>query len=246
MAPLNKTAAGIIIGDEILSGKVRDTNAEQLIAALAAAGVDLRHLVTIPDDPAVIAEEVLRCSERYDHVFTSGGLGPTHDDRTMEGIALAFGVAVERHPEIVRRIQRHWGGRINEAALKLAELPAGAELIGAEDGMLPVVTYRNLFILPGVPQIFAAKLGQLTARIVGQRRALKSIYLDTDETSIADHLGRVAAERPAVAIGSYPRLDAAIERVRVTVEAEDPGEVDRAVARLLELLPADHVVRVEG
>lgn len=245
MSVLTKTAAGIVIGDEILSGKVEDTNTPRLVATLREAGVALRRLVTIGDDPEVIAEEVRRCAAGFDYVFTSGGVGPTHDDRTMEGVALAFGVAVTRDPQIEQMIRRHFGERVNDAALKLADRPAGASLLDSDDGLLPVVTFRNIFILPGVPRIFAAKLERIRPQLQGRPRFLQSIYLDTDETSIAAQLNEVVEAFPEVAIGSYPRLDDPSERVRITVEAAEADAVERAVARLLELLPASRVVRTE-
>jgi molybdenum cofactor synthesis domain-containing protein len=246
VSALTKTAAGIVIGDEILSGKVEDTNTSKLIATLREAGVALRRLVTISDDPEVIAEEVRRCSDSFDYVFTSGGLGPTHDDRTMEGVARAFGVAVTRDPLVERRVRKHWGDRINDAALKLADLPTGATLLDSGDGLLPVVTFHNLFILPGVPQIFAAKMELIKPLLQGRQRVLQSIYLDTDETSIAAQINEVVEAFPEVDIGSYPRLDDPSERVRITVEAAEAAAVERAVARLLELLPASRVVRTEA
>jgi molybdenum cofactor synthesis domain-containing protein len=242
---LTKTAAGIVIGDEILSGKVEDINTPRLVATLREAGVALRRLVTISDDPELIAEEVRRCAAGFDYVFTSGGLGPTHDDRTMEGVARAFGVAVTRDPRIEQMVRKHWGERVNDAALKLAELPTGATLLDSDDGMLPVVTFRNLFILPGVPRIFAAKMGRIKPLLQGARKVLQSIYLDTDETSIAAQISEVVEAFPEVAIGSYPRLDDPRERVRITVEAMEADAVERAVARLLELLPTSRVVRTE-
>lgn len=242
---MHRTAAGIIIGDEILSGKVRDTNTAHLIESLAAAGVALRRIVVIADEPALIAAEVRRCAADHDYVFTSGGIGPTHDDRTMEGVALAFGLPLERHPALERMIRAHWKERINEAALKLAEVPRGAELIDADDGMLPVASCRNVYILPGIPQMFRAKLARLTPLLDGQRQAAQSVYLSTDETSVAALLDQVDREFEEVTIGSYPRLEDPRERVRVTVQAADGEQVAAAVARLLELLPAEGVVRVD-
>ena len=239
------TASGIIIGDEILTGKIQDTNARAMIDMLHDAGVELLRLSTIGDDPACIAEEVNLCRGRCDHVITSGGVGPTHDDRTMEGIALAFGVELVRDPELERMVRHHWAERINEAALKLADLPRGARLLGSDDGMLPLAVMDNVFILPGIPQLFEGKLRRVRLELSGQVAVLHSIYLRADESSIAEHLSRVDRELAGVKIGSYPRLGDPDHRVRVTVESRDPAVADRAMQRLLELLPPDHVVRVE-
>jgi molybdenum cofactor synthesis domain-containing protein len=239
------TAAGIIIGDEILSGKVQDTNAYHLIRMLHDAGVELVRISTIGDDPTCIAEEVNLCRGRCDHVLTSGGVGPTHDDRTMEGIARAFGRKIVRHPHLEKMVRSYWAERVNEAALKLAEVPEGAELLESDDGMLPVVTLENVFILPGIPQIFEAKLLRVRQVLSGQVAVLHSIYLNTDESSIAEVLTRVDRELAEIKIGSYPRIGDPDHRVRVTVESTSAEAAERGLQRLLELLPADRIVRVE-
>lgn len=239
------TAAAIIIGDEILSGKVQDTNTHALAVMLRASGVELCRVVTIPDDPALIAEEVALCSGRFDHVITSGGVGPTHDDRTIEGVARAFGRPVVLHPDLERAVREHWGKRINDAALKLAEIPEGARLLCSDDGLLPVVALENVFVLPGIPQLFEAKLSRIRQELAGERWVLHSVYLSADESSVACHLSQVEQELPGVKIGSYPRLDAPDHRVRVTVESAEREVADRALARVLELVPARRVIRVE-
>lgn len=239
------TAAAVIIGDEILTGKVTDQNTPALIAMLREVGVALRRIAVIGDDEAEIAAEVRRAADHHDYVFTSGGVGPTHDDRTMAGIARAFGVSVVRHPDLVAMLERALGDALNEAGLKMAEVPDGATLCDPE-APFPTVCFRNVFILPGIPRIFAAKLAQIRPRLRGRRAAVARIYVSAYETDIAEPLGRVAAEVPEARIGSYPRIDAADYRVLVTVEHEDEPVVSRAVARLLALLPADRVLRVEG
>jgi len=238
------TASGIIIGDEILSGKVQDTNAGQMIRMLHEASVELVRIATIGDDPTCIAEEVNLCRRRCDHVITSGGVGPTHDDRTMEGIARAFDRPLVRHPELERMVRFHWADRVNEAALKLAEVPEGAHLLTSEDGLLPLVLLENVFVLPGIPQLFEAKLQRVRLELCGVVAVLHSIYLRADESSIAEILTRVDREFPSVKIGSYPRIGDPDHRVRVTVESLDPAAAEQALARLLELLPTAMVVRV--
>lgn len=240
------TAAGVIIGDEILSGKVQETNAGPLIRTMSGAGVTLRRIAVIPDEPELIAAEVRRCSEAYDYVVTSGGVGPTHDDCTMQGVAMAFGVEVVRDPEIERMVRDHWAERVNDAALKLAQLPAGGRLLHSADGLLPLVVFRNVFILPGIPRLFSAKLERVRRELQGHRVSVLSVYLSTDESSIAGELTRLVGEFDGVKVGSYPAVERGGDfRVRVTVEGHDPDEVERAVGRLTELLPAEVVLRVE-
>ncbi len=240
------TAACVIIGDEILTGKVRDTNAAVLIDALRAIGVALRRLVTISDAVGEIAEEVRRCADRHDYVFTSGGVGPTHDDRTMEGIALGFGVRVVRDPTLEAVVREHWRERTNDAVLKMTEVPEGARLVHGATLSFPAVVFRNVYILPGVPQLFVEKLRWLGSELRGAREELRSVYTSCDESEIAESLSQVEAEHPGVRVGSYPRLGDPDHRVRLTLEGSDAPQVERALARLLELLPPGQVLRVEG
>lgn len=239
------TAAAIIIGDEILSGKVRDTNAPLLIELMRDAGVTLQRLVTVGDEPEGIADEVRRCSDRHDLVVTSGGIGPTHDDRTVEGVALAFGVPVVRHPELEAMIRAFWGPRFTEDALRMADVPQGARLLAGGDGLLPVTAMHNIYLLPGIPELFRAKLGTLRRLLSGVRPTLASLFLRSDESRIAPILRRVDLEFPDVKLGSYPRLHDAEFRVWVTLEAGERGAVEAAVERLLALLEPAEVVRVE-
>jgi len=239
------TAACIIIGDEILSGKTRDTNCALRIGLLHVLGVSLRRIVTIGDEVETIAEEVRACAAGHDYVFTSGGIGPTHDDRTIEAVAMAFGRPVVLQPALEAVVRGHWGDRITEAALKLAQVPEGARLIGGPGVRFPAVAVENVYILPGVPQLFAEKLAGLRGELSGAPETLHSIYLRSDETAIAASLTRIAEEIPEIRIGSYPRIGDPQYRVRVTVEGRDPARVAHATERLLELLPPAEVLRVE-
>ncbi len=239
------TVAGLIIGDEILTGKVRDANGPLLIDLCRDLGVCLERLVYVPDEIEVIAAEVRSCAKKFDAVITSGGVGPTHDDRTVAAVAHAFEVEVERHPELENMIRAWWGRRFTEAALRMADMPEGSRLLYGDDGLLPLVVFRNIYLIPGVPRLFKAKIGALRGEMSGRRPTLRSVYLSSDESSVAPLLGQVANEFKAIKIGSYPRFEDEDHRVWVTVEAMDCGAVDTAVNRLLELLPDDDVVRVE-
>ena len=239
------TAAGLIIGDEILSGKVRDANGPLLIELLRDLGVRLERLVYVGDEITEIASELRGCSGCFDAVVTSGGIGPTHDDRTVAAVAEAFGVRVVRDGELAAMIRAFWGDRFTDAALRMAEVPEGARLLHGDDGLLPVVVFRNVYLLPGVPRFFEAELDALRAELSGRRLQMSSLYLRCDESRIAPLLGQVDGEFPQVSIGSYPQLEAEDYRIWVTVEAEERDAVELALARLLALLPADAVVRVE-
>ncbi len=237
--------AALIIGDEILSGKVRDTNAPALIDALRDLGVGLRRIAYVSDEIEEIAAEVRWCAERFDAVITSGGVGPTHDDRTVAAVALAFGVPVVRDPELVALIEGAWGERCTSSALRMADVPRGARLLHAPDRLLPIVVVRNVYLLPGVPQLFVAKLAALQAELEGEPTFLRHLFLNSDESRLAPLLAQVADEFPLAKIGSYPRWDSEEARLWITVEGASASTVDAAVDRLVELLPAAEIVRLE-
>lgn len=239
------TVSGIIIGDEILTGKVAETNAPLLIELCRDAGAILERLVVIGDDPADIADEVARCAARSDLVVTSGGVGPTHDDRTVEGVARAFGVGIERSEDVAAMIRAFWGERFTDGALRMADMPTGSRLVYGSDGMLPLVACHNVFLLPGIPRLFRGKLASLRALLTGVRPLIHQLWLRSDESRVAPLLSAVDDEFPGVKIGSYPRFGDSDRRVWVTLEGRDRDELDRALARLLMLLPAAEVTAVE-
>ncbi len=238
------TAGIVIIGDEILSGKFADENAIFLIGELRALGVELRRITMIPDDIADIAATVTSYSGRFDYVFTSGGVGPTHDDLTMEGIAHGFGTRVVREPELERRVRAYWGEALAEPNLRLADIPLGADLVYGKDLVWPVVAYRNVYILPGVPTLFRRKFVDIRDRFRAEPVTVARVYIDADEGQIADDLHAVVAAFPAVKIGSYPRFSEKDFRVLITLEGKVAGDVAGAQTMLVERVGA-RVVRCE-
>ena len=240
------TAAAIIIGDEILSAKVRDVNTPLLIDLLAELGVELERIVVIGDDCEEIATEIAACSAKYDAVITSGGVGPTHDDCTIKGVAGAFSLEVVVHPDLEAMIRAYWGPRFTEAALRMAEMPEGSRLLYGDDGLLPLVVCRNVYLFPGIPRLFAAKLPSLRGELSGAPKIRHEVFLNSDESMVAPLLAQVVDEYPAVKIGSYPRFGEKTDhRLWITLEAIDGEKVAAATDRLLEVLPSDEVVRVE-
>ena len=239
-----KTAAILVIGDEILSGKVADENARFLIGELRELGVSLRRILVLPDVVDEIADAVRSLAGAHDYLFTSGGVGPTHDDLTMEGVARAFGVPVVRHPEIERLLRAYYGARLEERNLRMADVPDGATLHATEHAAWPVTAFRNVFILPGIPEIFRAKFRALRERFRQPPFHLACVYSSAEEGTIAAHLDAIAARYPEVALGSYPRLVSDGWRVKLTLESKDGARVDEAVTALCALLGAA-VVRVE-
>src|SRR5215813_13476671 len=243
--PRDLLAAIIVIGNEILSGKVVDTNAPFLTRELRAIGVTLKRILTIPDEIDVIADAVREFRPRYDVVFTSGGVGPTHDDVTMEGIAKGLERRVVRHPVIEGRLREFYKEHVNDARLKMAEVPEGSELL--VDGRLgfPTVKCENFYILPGIPELFEQKFEGLRERFAATPYTLRVIYTREGEGSIAEHLNSTLAAFPDLLLGSYPKLAHPEYAVKLTLESKDPEYVERALAHLLGLLPPDTVVRTE-
>ena len=243
--PRDLLAAIIVIGNEILSGKVVDTNAPFLTRELRAIGVTLKRILTIPDEVDEIAEAVKEFRPRYDVVFTSGGVGPTHDDVTMEGIAKGLGRRLVRHPAIETRLREFYKEHVNDARLKMSEVPEGAELL--VDGRLgfPTVKCENFYILPGIPELFEQKFEALRERFSATPYTMRVIYTREGEGTIAEHLNATLAAFPELLLGSYPKLSHPEYTVKLTLESKDPEYVDRALAHLLRLLPVDAVVRTE-
>lgn len=226
------TAAVVIIGNEILSGKFPDENAPYLIRRLRELGVDLGRVVVIPDEVEVIAAEVRGCSAAFDHVFTTGGVGPTHDDLTMLGIARAFGVSVLRHPRLEGVLRERLGERANEAALRMADVPAGADLWWDGQVRFPLVVMHNVAIFPGVPALLRMKFEAVAQRFAGVPVTLRRLWTLETEPAIADALTAAAGRWGTVAIGSYPRFELAPPRVLVTLESRDDDALEACEAFL--------------
>jgi molybdenum cofactor synthesis domain-containing protein len=239
-----KTAGIILIGNEILSGKIRDENAAYLCRELRALGVDVRRIAVIPDEVALIADEVAAFSKAFDLVFTSGGVGPTHDDVTIEGVARAMAVPVVRHPELVALLERYYRGKVTEAALRMAEIPEGAELVTGGTLRFPTILMRNVYVLPGVPEIFRQKFDALRERFRDQPIHLKNVFVRIGEGTLADYLNRLLESFPLLQLGSYPEFSNPEYQVKVTLESRDRGYLEQALGDFLARLPADAVVKV--
>jgi molybdenum cofactor synthesis domain-containing protein len=238
------TSGIVLIGDEILSGKVNDENANYLIAELRALGVSLRRIVVIPDVLDEIAATVREFAARYDHVFTSGGVGPTHDDLTMEGIARAFETRVMRHPELEQLLRAYYGERLEERNLRMADVPEGAHFVQGDHASWPVIAMRNVYILPGVPEIFRRKFKSIRERFRAAPYFLRCVFTRAEEGTIAGELDRIVAAYAGLQVGSYPRFDSTEYKVKVTLESKDAALVETATADLVRALGAA-VVRVD-
>ncbi len=242
---MSRTAAALVIGNEILSGKVQDGNTVILATALRGIGVELRRVVVIPDEVEVIAAEVNSLRGAYSFVFTSGGVGPTHDDVTVEGIARALGRRVVRSAEVELLLRAHYGGRITEGHLRMADIVEGTELWPGGTPQWPTMVLGNVYVLPGVPEIFRWKLDGLLDRLRGEDPPfhLRNVYVSGDEGEIKPHLDAVVARFPAVSVGSYPRMNDPDHSVRVTFDGRDEAGVVEAAGAFVALLPARWFLR---
>ncbi|MGH0033358.1 MAG: competence/damage-inducible protein A [Myxococcota bacterium] len=239
------TAGILVIGNEILSGKVVDTNSPYLCRELRELGVDVERIVTIPDGVEVIAQHVKAMSDAYDLVFTSGGIGPTHDDMTIEGVARAFGREVEFSESIAGRIERATGKKATPSQMKMAEVPRGARLLDAGDYWFPLVIVENVYVLPGIPELLRKKFESARDRFRGVPFVLKRVYVTQMESEIADHLNSLLEQFPQLMLGSYPRIQEESFRVMLTLESRDPGYVQDALDSLLDRLPDTAIHKVE-
>jgi molybdenum cofactor synthesis domain-containing protein len=239
------TAGILVIGNEILSGKVVDTNSPYLCRELRALGVDVERIVTIPDAIDVIADHVRVMSEGFDFVLTSGGIGPTHDDLTVEGVAAAFGRPLEESESILERLRRAVGGEPNASQKKMAQVPAGSNLLDAGDLWFPLVVVGNVYIFPGIPELLRKKFESARERFRGVPFVLKRVYVRSMESEIAEELHALLRQFPSLLLGSYPRIQDEGFRVLLTLESRDAGYVQQALDSLLERLPAGAIFKVE-
>jgi molybdenum cofactor synthesis domain-containing protein len=238
--PPSPTAAAIVVGNEILSGKVSEANVYELARVLRSSGVLLSRVVIIPDDIETIARDVRALRADFDYVITSGGVGVTHDDLTIAAVARAFGVPVVRDPELEALIRRHYGEKIHENHLALANVPDGARKLLAEGSVWPLVAIENVYILPGVPEIFQRKLGILRAHLTkaGAPFLSRAVYTRMDEAVLKPLLDEVVAQNTAVEVGSYPRWSDPKYETKVTFDGKDREAVEGALEHFLKLLPA--------
>jgi molybdenum cofactor synthesis domain-containing protein len=200
------TACALIIGNEILSGRTQDANLAFLAQGLNDVGIRLREARVIPDDPGVIVSTVSEVRHAFDYVFTTGGIGPTHDDITAQCVADAFAVGLVVHPEARRLLETHYPpGQFNEARLRMAMVPEGAVLLPNPISRAPGFQIDNVFVLPGVPSIMQGIFEQLKHRLIGGERILsRSISCHLGEGTLAQDLGALQNRHPDVEIGSYP------------------------------------------
>lgn len=232
------TAAILVIGDEVLSGRTKDKNIGYLADVLTAHGVDLKEVRIVSDDTDAIADAVNALRRRFTYVFTTGGIGPTHDDITADSVAAAFGVAIDVDPRAVAMMkERYEDGELNEARLRMARIPDGADLIVNPVSKAPGFRLENVFVMAGVPSIMQAMFDSVLPLLEG-RTPLQSVEIETDikEGDLAGPLGRLQEAFPDISIGSYPGYDVTRFWTNVVLRARDPDRLVEAEAALRALL----------
>jgi molybdenum cofactor synthesis domain-containing protein len=244
------TAGILIIGNEILSGKVQDENTPFFLRELRAIGVDVRAVHVVPDEIEEIAEQVRAFSRRFDYVLTSGGVGPTHDDLTMDGVARAFGVELVVHDEMAVQLRKALrGAEPNSSQLKMCTLPLGAALISSPDLWFPLVQVRNVFVFPGIPKLLQAKFQSARGCFKGQPWFLRRVYVRCMESDIAQDLHDLLADFPELLLGSYPRTTARSSDsdylTMLTLESRDEQYMLRAVDSLVARIPSGSLLKVD-
>jgi len=232
----NPTAAMIVIGDEILSGRTRDSNMHYLAGQLTEKGVDLKEVRVVADDRDQIIAAVQSVSAAYDHVFTSGGIGPTHDDITADCIAAAFDLSIDVRDDARAILAEHYekaGTDLNSARLRMARIPEGAALIDNPVSAAPGFTVENVNVMAGVPSVFQAMVASVLPGITGGAALIsKTLRIDRGEGDIAGPLGAVADAYPALSMGSYPFQKDGKYGAHIVIRGNDEGQIDAALAQL--------------
>ena len=233
------TAAILVIGDEILSGRTKDKNIGYIAEYLTAIGVDLREVRVVPDVEEDIVAALNALRHRYTYVFTTGGIGPTHDDITADCVAKAFGVSIDYDPRAVALLQQRFQGPdLNEARMRMTRIPEGADLVTNKVSLAPGFWIGNVIVMAGVPTIMQAMLDEVAPKLkTGRQMLSESVRADAREGDIGTELGEVAKAHPDVSIGSYPFFDdKSGPNTNVVVRSRDPEKLASARAAVEAML----------
>ncbi|MEP1613212.1 MAG: molybdopterin-binding protein [Roseobacter sp.] len=239
----NPTAAMLVIGDEILSGRTRDANMYHLAGELTEAGIDMAEVRVVSDKPDAIVAATRALSQTYDHVFTSGGIGPTHDDITADCIAVAFGRSIDVREDARALLAAHYeksGTELNTARLRMARIPEGATLIDNPVSVAPGFALENVYVMAGVPSVFKAMVASLLPTLTGGAPLIsQTLRIDRGEGDIAGPLGALADEFPELSMGSYP-FNKKDEKygANVVIRGTDEAMVQDAIKRLAAIFDA--------
>ncbi len=230
------TAAVLIIGDEILSGRTRDINMYHVAGELTRAGIDLKEARVVSDDKDAIISAVRELSEKYTHVFTSGGIGPTHDDITADCVAEAFSRSIDIRDDARLLLKAYYdeaGKELNEARLRMARIPDGAQLIDNPVSIAPGFSVENVHVMAGVPKIFAAMLEGLLPKLnSGTAVISKTLRVDLPESTVANPLGAIAAKYVDLSLGSYPFEENGAYGTNLVIRGRDEDQIQQALVDL--------------
>ncbi len=229
----------LVIGDEILSGKVEEANVAVLSRALRALGIELRRVVIVKDDVETIVREVRELSRSHDWLITSGGVGPTHDDVTIEAVARAFDVPVETSPLMERMLRDHYRERCTDGHLRMALIPHGASLEVTETVRWPTVRMGNTWVMPGIP-VLAYRIGRSGSAFV-----TRAVFTRMDEGDLKPLLDAVVSTFPDVAVGSYPKWMDPAYKTKITFDGREERRVDAARDAFVSTLPAGEPQKIE-
>ncbi|HEX9757896.1 MAG TPA: competence/damage-inducible protein A [Nitrospiria bacterium] len=239
------TASILIIGNEILSGKTEDSNSKFLCLELRKLGVTVSKVTILQDLEDEIAREIEQASKQFSWVFTCGGVGPTHDDVTIKGIAKGLSRGLFPHPDLLQILHERYGNSLNMAQQKLAQVPEGTVLIFGENGKFPVLNLENIFILPGVPIIMQKKFTLIKSRFQSMPFSIKRIFVNAYEEEIAHILDQLVEEFPELLLGSYPHLNQENYKVLLTLESKDHNLLNKSFHKLINILPANFIYKSE-
>jgi molybdenum cofactor synthesis domain-containing protein len=239
------TAGLLVIGDEILSGRTKDKNIGYTADYLTAIGIDLKEVRVISDDETAIVSALNALRSTYDYVFTTGGIGPTHDDITADCVAKAFGVALPYHPdavEILKQRMAKTGGELNEARLRMARIPEGAQLIVNKVSGAPGFWIDNVIVMAGVPSVMQSMLDEVAPKLkTGAKLISVTIRADAKEGDVGTELGAIAKAHPETIIGSYPFFDEKLgPNTNIVVRARDPDKLKVVKEAVEEMLVMVH------
>lgn len=240
----NPTAAMLVIGDEILSGRTKDTNTNYLASELTEAGIDLKEARVVSDEQSHIMEAVQALSARYDHVFTSGGIGPTHDDITADAVGAAFGVNVDIRDDARALLAAHYerqGMEFNDARKRMARIPDGAKLIDNPVSVAPGFSIGNVHVMAGVPTVFKAMVATVLATLTGGQPLLsQTLRVNMGEGDIAGPLGLMAQANLDVSLGSYPFQKDGVYGSNLVARGTDAARLKAVVEELAKALGVEH------
>jgi molybdenum cofactor synthesis domain-containing protein len=239
------TAGILVIGVEILSGRTKDKNIGFIAEYLTNIGIDLKEVRVVSDDEDAIIEALNALRKRYTYVFTTGGIGPTHDDITADSVAKAFGVKIDHHPEVVARFEERFGADLNEARLRMARIPEGADLIQSATILAPGFMIGNVIVMAGVPSIMQAMMDIISPKLTsGVRMLSETVRANAREGDIGGPLREIAAAHPDTSIGSYPFQDEnAKPNTNIVVRSRDVDKLSAAVAAVTAMLAGLNVAR---